>query len=234
VALSQTQVNRNASISRPILFKAARDKDLERFRTVLDSGVDINSELDLSDNAIVEVPSMIQPVHILRYLCDNKDLQYILELQKHKIAWDQLLSHAQADHSVTLLEVTLPSIADMAPYRKILDHTDLRYFDGYSINELVEAGKTATVEYLLKKGLKLEALYKMKAARVNLLSTAVKRGNREMIDLLLSSGADPNRIFSACCGTGLNSPLLVALSSNDEAIVRMFIQHGAELSRSMI
>lgn len=70
----------------------------------------------------------------------------------------------------------------------------------------------------------------LEGSRKTLLYYAVKLRNHELVDYLLSRGADPNPISNTHCVKGRKTALVLAIENEDAKMIRTLVRNGADIN----
>ncbi|RLN09784.1 ankyrin-like protein-like protein [Panicum miliaceum] len=91
------------------------------------------------------------------------------------------------------------------------------------LSHAVRAGNVGIVRYLLDHGADPNKPVDFECTSIHI---AVGKGMCEMVELLLSKGADVN--FSSHCG----APLHIAAMENQDAAMKVLLDHGADINKT--
>lgn len=203
----------------PNLFQGVTSQDLGRIRRVLAAGFNVNSA-NIEGVTALQIAVKVGNEAIVDFLLMNGADP---ELRCQDGSSARSIAPAQPNKRIaTIIEEHLSGVQDVD--RLMSDHKVAQAFDAHFL-EACRRGNVAEVERLIASGEVNIAAYTDEFPAMRALQLAVQNGHRELIPILVKSGAEPNATDSLG-----RTPLTVAVDRGDLAAVRMLIEYGAKIN----
>jgi len=198
------------AVARTPLHVAIRSQRVEVARYLIEQGAEVNAR-DRNGASVLNYASWWGPDEIAALLIDRgADVRGDVDL-RGRSPLHMAVTREQAGIVALLLARGAP--------------VDGRHPDGYTpLHLAVSRGQVAIAKALLDGGADVNARWRSFGIQTPLLQAA-RRGNREMVDLLLARGADPEYRTP-----GGNSALRTAVERGDSAIVEALLARRPDLS----
>jgi ankyrin repeat protein len=203
----------------PNLFQGVTHQDLGRIRRVLAAGFNVNSANKMGVTAL-QIAVKVGDEEIVDFLLMNGADP---ELRCQDGSSARSIAPAQPNKRIaTIIEERVSGVQDVD--RLMSDRKVAQAFDAHFL-EACRRGNVAEVERLIASGEVNIAAYTDEFPAMRALQLAVQNGHRELIPILVKSGAEPNATDSLG-----RTPLTVAVDRRDLAAVRMLIEYGANIN----
>jgi ankyrin repeat protein len=233
-----------ASAGEPILIQAARRGDAELVRSLLRQGTPADLR-DARGATALMWASLKGDTQCVRLLLDGGadpsassesgatalhwgagDIEVVSRLLENgadpnarsKLGNTPLIAAAAYPRSAAVVRLLLEKGADLAA----------RNHDGdTALSQAVGADELETVELVIARGARVDDTgSRPGGGRSSIVARAASRGSREMVELLLAQGGDPNQSDGTFVGHALNA----ALFAGNPEVAKLLIERGADLA----
>jgi ankyrin repeat protein len=218
------------------LIEAASQGDVEKVRSLLDSGMDVNAR-DKHGKDALNGSLIYNHTNVLKVLLEHGAN---VDGVKGQVALD-LACHEGNSEAVKLLlnhgvEMTLPAAASLGDLKQVEDliekgHAlDEESFGMTALSAAIRKRNADVVKLLLDKGLDVNAT----ASRRTALEMACAEGNTLIVDLLLQRGANVNQLLGLTAEVKSMDPcrmtaLMYAAYKGNLDLVELLVARGADV-----